>query len=122
MRIAFIFKDPQGLEDDYLFVVAIDLGTTYSGYSFSSKDEYKSNPNSQQLRQWLDSSNNLVSNKKPTCILFDPKAEFHSFGYEAEENFYNLAENNKHGDWYLFISFKMQVYKKVIISFQYELL
>lgn len=102
----------QGIEEDYLFVVAIDLGTTYSGYSFSARDEYKTNPNSQRLRQWTDPSNNHVSNKTSTCILFDPKGEFHSFGFEAEEKFYNLAEDNKHADWYYFKSFKMQLYKK----------
>lgn len=102
----------QGIEEDYLFVVAIDIGTTYSGYSFSARDEYKTNPNSQRLRQWTDPSNNHVSNKTSTCILFDPKGEFHSFGFEAEEKFYNLAEDNKHADWYYFKSFKMQLYKK----------
>lgn len=102
----------QGIAEDFLFVVAIDLGTTYSGYSFSARDEYKTNPNSQRLRQWRDPSNNHVSNKTSTCILFDPEGEFHSFGFEAEEKFYNLAGENEHADWYYFKSFKMQLYKK----------
>lgn len=93
----------------------MDLGTTYSGYSFSSRDDHKSNPNSHHLRQWRDPSNNHVSNKTSTCILFDPKGEFNSFGFEAEKKFYHLAEDNKHEDWYFFKSFKMQLYKKVII-------
>lgn len=93
------------------------MGTTYSGYSFSSRDEYKSNPNSQRSRQWRDPSNNHVSNKTSTCILFDPQGKFHSFGFEAEEIFYNLAEDNKQEDWYYFKTFKMHLYKRVTILF-----
>ena len=32
------------LAEDYLFVAAIDFGTTYSGYAFSLRDDFKKDP------------------------------------------------------------------------------
>ena len=32
------------LTDEYLIVAAIDFGTTYSGYAFSSRDDFKNDP------------------------------------------------------------------------------
>jgi hypothetical protein len=47
------------LRDDYLFVAAIDIGRTYTGYAFSSRDDFKKDPlkirrlNTSLIRGWI---------------------------------------------------------------------
>ncbi|XP_060596211.1 heat shock 70 kDa protein 12B-like [Ruditapes philippinarum] len=67
-----------------LLVVALDFGTTYSGYAFSFRD----NPlNVQTNKGWIAGSDQLISLKTPTCVLLNPFEQFDSFGYEAENKF-----------------------------------
>ena len=60
-----------------------------------------------------------MSLKTSTCILFDPDQNFASFGYEAEDQYSELAGDgdDEHKDWYYFRRFKMQLFdNKVCIS------
>ncbi|XP_062605306.1 heat shock 70 kDa protein 12A-like [Saccostrea cucullata] len=98
--------------DDYLFVAAIDIGTTYSGYAFSSRDNYKENPTEIITKTWNASSGNLESLKTSTCVLFDEEKKFHSFGFAAEDKFMQLASENKHKEWFFVHRFKMELYNK----------
>ena len=63
-----------------------------------------------------------MSLKTSTCVLFKPDKTFHSFGYEAEEHYGELAadaEMGEHKQWYYFRRFKMQLFdKKVCIILQ----
>jgi hypothetical protein len=87
-----------------LLAVAFDFGTTYSGYAFS----FRNDPlNVQHNQGWIAGSDRLISVKTPTCVLLNPSGQFDSFGYEAENNYAILAENNKHHGWLLFRRFKM---------------
>ena len=51
----------------------------------------------------------LLSHKAPTSVLFDEEAHFHSFGYEAEEKYMELAEDEDVEDWFYFQRFKMKL-------------
>lgn len=82
-------------------VVAIDFGTTFSGYAFS----FSQNWGKVFTNNWQGGS--LISHKAPTVLLLDSKAEFVSFGYEAEDKYAALAESGAHKDYYLFQRFKM---------------
>lgn len=98
-----------------LLVAAIDLGTTFSGYAFSSLNDYKNNPLKISAQNWSSGNGQLKSTSKiSTCILFDPTKKFDSFGYDAEEMYSNLAIENKHCDWYYFRRFKMMLYKNEV--------
>ena len=91
-----------------MLVAAIDFGTTYSGYAFSFKHDYQNDPCKISTNQnWVAGSMQLVSLKAPTCVLFDKDQKFHSFGYEAENVFSELALDNEHHQWYFFKRFKM---------------
>ena len=91
-----------------ILVAAIDFGTTYSGYAFSFKHDYQNDPTKVSTNQnWVAGSMQLVSLKAPTCVLFDEKKNFHSFGYEAENVYSELALDNEHHKWYFFKRFKM---------------
>ncbi|KAL3878672.1 hypothetical protein ACJMK2_031003 [Sinanodonta woodiana] len=96
-----------------VIVAAIDFGTTYSGYAFSFKHEYDKDPTKISTNQaW--NSGSLVSFKQPTCVLCNPKREFDSFGYEAENKYTSLAEDKDHKKWYFFRRFKMVLHEKQI--------
>ena len=85
-----------------LFVAAIDFGTTYSGYAFSAKSEWTK----VQTNIWP--SSNQMSSKTPTALLLKPDESFHSFGYDAEKAYAELAEDgDEYKDFYYFHRFKM---------------
>ena len=57
-----------------------------------------------------------MSLKTSTCVLFKPDKTFHSFGYEAEDHYGELAseETGEHKKWYYFRRFKMQLFDKKV--------
>lgn len=103
----------QSVKRQKLMVAAIDFGTTYSGYAFSFKEDYKNNPLQISINQsWTAGSRSLVSFKTPTCILFDKTQTFVAFGYAAEDQYSELALDDNHGDHYYFRRFKMKLMEK----------
>lgn len=108
-----------GTVESIFLVAAIDFGTAFSGYAFSFRHDYINDPLKISTTNWNAGSGGLVSLKTSTCVLFDPRGKFDSFGYDAEEKYSNLALDNKHHDWFYFCRFKMMLYnKKVYCWFQ----
>lgn len=105
-----------------LIVAAIDIGTTFSGYAFSFVHQYMKDPLKISINSWTAGSGAVVSLKTSTCVLFDPKGEFHSFGYDAEDNYSELALDDNHHDWYYFRRFKMTLYKRMVCLLSFLLL
>ncbi|XP_038154118.1 heat shock 70 kDa protein 12A-like [Cyprinodon tularosa] len=94
------------------FIIAIDFGTTFSGYSFNiSAREEESEP---YLKKW-GKEYGFDTPKTPTCILFKEDKKFLSFGYEAQMKYKEMrgAEAKRH---YLFEDFKMDLYSKKLSS------
>ena len=101
--------------DNYIFVVALDFGTTYSGYAFSSRKHYNENPLNIQTNQgWQAGGVPLLSFKTPTSILLKNDGSFIAFGYEAEDKFYSEMANENHKNVMLFRRFKMKLYNKMV--------
>ncbi|KAL3881573.1 hypothetical protein ACJMK2_027996 [Sinanodonta woodiana] len=115
-----IAVDPSWTE--VLIVVALDIGTSYSGYAISFLDTYrKRNIDEVQTKVWRSGSQ--VTLKTPTCVLCNANKEFHSFGYEAEEHFCALPDDDEDpADWYFFKNFKMLLYGEQNLSRDIELL
>ena len=91
------------LTEEYLFVAAIDFGTTYSGYAFSSRDDFKKDPQKIVANQaWNAGSQRHFSLKTPTCLLLDDKEELVSFGYEAENKYSNIVIDRKQNEYLFF--------------------
>ncbi|XP_045204409.2 heat shock 70 kDa protein 12A-like isoform X2 [Mercenaria mercenaria] len=63
--------------------------------------------------RWLQLDLNILA---PTSILFSPDKRFHSFGYEAEDKYSDLAEEDMHSDWYFFRRFKMILHQNKVLS------
>ncbi|NXS21165.1 HS12B protein, partial [Mystacornis crossleyi] len=88
-------------------VVAIDFGTSYSGYCFSLAS------GTDQIRQvYWGTEHGLKTPKTPTCILFNQKQEFKYFGYDAVMKYKSLPSSEA-DSWYFFQNFKMQLYNRV---------
>ena len=97
-----------------LVVGAIDFGTTYSGWAYSFLHEYQSEPAKAYVKQWNSGSGSLVTEKTPTCALISPNGQkLEAFGYEAENRFRELIEQDRHKDYYYFRRFKMSLNKEV---------
>ncbi|XP_052245210.1 heat shock 70 kDa protein 12B-like isoform X2 [Dreissena polymorpha] len=96
-------------------VAAFDFGTTYSGYAYSY--EYnEQNIKANDTWRSNDASASLNSLKTPTTVLLDPQGHFHSFGFEAEDEFARLIEENVHDGWRLFRRFKMILHNNKDLS------
>lgn len=105
----------------HLLVAAIDFGTTYSGWAFAFKHdlehltESSNNPIKISAKNWTGGQ--LVSQKGPTCVLIEPNGKMlHSFGYEAENKYVELALDKVHTEWYFFKRFKMILFDKLGIE------
>lgn len=101
----------QQRKDDILMVAAIDFGTTYSGYAFSTRHSFKNNKLDISANQtWNAGTKQLLSLKTPTCILLKKNKEFVSFGYEAENAYAGIIMEHKENDYFFFQQFKMTLY------------
>ncbi|XP_009077311.1 PREDICTED: heat shock 70 kDa protein 12A-like [Acanthisitta chloris] len=93
-----------------LFIVAIDFGTSYSGYCFSLTS------GTDQIRQvYWGMEHGLKTPKTPTCILFNQKKEFKKFGYDAVMKYKSLPSSEA-DKWYFFQNFKMELYNTSVTS------
>ncbi|CAG2207883.1 unnamed protein product [Mytilus edulis] len=97
-------------ESGKILVAAIDFGTTYSGYAFSLRSDFEKDPCKISSHNWTAASRGLVSLKTPTSILLNPQQEFESFGYEAEDRYTALANEDLHHEWFYFRRFKMMLH------------
>jgi hypothetical protein len=52
--------------------------------------------------------------KTPTCLLLDDKEELVSFGYEAENDYFDIINDGKQNEYFFFQRFKMQLYKNKV--------
>lgn len=97
-------------------VVALDFGTTYSGYAFSFIDK----PHEILTNQvWNCQKYNLASIKTPTCLLINKtNKDDYRFGYEAEDDYADMqtGDTGKADNYYFFDRFKMELHvQKVLV-------
>jgi len=94
----------------HLVVVAIDFGTTYSGYAFSfARDARSAATQIHMMRRWEGGDPGVVNQKTPTTILLTPAKQFHSFGFTARD-FYHDLDQAEAGRWLYFEKFKMNLH------------
>lgn len=105
--------------NDYLLVAAIDFGTAYSGYAFSPRCDFNKDPLKICSNTW--GAGTLMSLKTSTCVLFDKNKKFHSFGFEAEDNYSDLALDDEHRDYFFFRRFKMMLFDRLQLKRKFML-
>ncbi|PNF14706.1 Heat shock 70 kDa protein 12A [Cryptotermes secundus] len=97
----------QPLQLQHFVVVAIDIGTTYSGYAFCFTRDLDSNIH--MMRKWEGGDPGLNNQKTPTTLLLTPSGEFHSFGFAARDYFHDL-DLQEAKKWLYFDKFKMALH------------
>eukprot|EP00062_Callorhinchus_milii_P022316 gi/632979985/ref/XP_007906775.1/ PREDICTED: heat shock 70 kDa protein 12B-like [Callorhinchus milii] len=98
-------------------VIAIDFGTTASGYAYSLTHEPES---IHMMRRWEGGDPGVANQKTPTCLLLTPAAQFHSFGFAARDCYHDLEpEEAKH--WLYFDKFKMKIHSTSELTMDTEL-
>ena len=114
----FKVDDPPTADRDrrptYEAVAAIDFGTTYSGYAYA----FTRDPDNVHLmNQRMVGHRSGYGVQQPTVLLLNEKGEFHSFGYDAQEFFHDLDEEES-GKWLYFEKFKMALHSREVSSAQ----
>ena len=89
-------------------IVAIDFGTTYSGYAYA----FANNPDDIHLMRGAGQLG-FPTHKVPTILLMNERAAFHSFGYEAREAYHDLDETESR-KWLYFEKFKMELHSRKV--------
>ena len=101
-----------------MLVAALDFGTTYSGYAFSLKHNYQKDPLKIHANQaWNAGGRQLMSLKTPTCLLLDNKKKFVLLGYEAENEYANLAMDGDQDKYFYFYRFKMKLHNNKVFIY-----
>ncbi|XP_055927818.1 uncharacterized protein LOC129959051 isoform X1 [Argiope bruennichi] len=101
----------------FFVVVAIDFGTTYSGYAFS----FTRDPdNIHMMKKWDGGDPGVFNQKTPTTLLLSPEGTFHSFGYSARDYYHDLDEEEAK-KWLYFEKFKMTLHHNEHLSLETEI-
>ncbi|KAG8135581.1 hypothetical protein E2320_008594 [Naja naja] len=104
-------------EQTFLVVVAIDFGTTSSGYAYSFTKEPEC---IHVMRRWEGGDPGVSNQKTPTTILLTPERKFHSFGYAARD-FYHDLDPNESKQWLYFEKFKMKLHTTSNLTLETDL-
>jgi hypothetical protein len=101
----------------HFVVVAIDFGTAYSGYAFS----FTRDPDSiHMMRKWEGGDPGIINQKTPTIMLLTPDGSFHSFGYNARDNYHDL-DKERAQEWMYFDKFKMTLHTATVSYILYSI-
>ena len=93
-----------------IVVVAIDFGTTFSGYAFA----FSRDPDSiHMMRKWEGGDPGVTNQKTPTTLLLKPDGSFHSFGFGARD-FYHDLDPSDAKKWLYFEKFKMTLHSSQV--------
>jgi molecular chaperone DnaK (HSP70) len=95
----------------FWMVIAIDLGTTYSGYACA----FKGDPDKIFVNKNWTSSQGYQSYKTPTSVLTGPSGGFLAFGYDAQSQYSKHLQNGNMG-YNLYQHFKMLLHREKNIS------
>ena len=88
--------------------MAIDFGTSYSGFAFSFVKDHGASRVFKN-REWVNEHGNSTE-KTPTCLLLKPDLSFDSFGYEAVEKYADLQRESSEHAYYFLKHFKMNLH------------
>ncbi|XP_077095496.1 heat shock 70 kDa protein 12A isoform X4 [Siphateles boraxobius] len=101
----------------YVVVVAIDFGTTSSGYAYAFNKEPEC---IHTMRRWEGGDPGVSNQKTPTTILLTPDKKFHSFGYAARD-FYHDLDPTESKQWLYLEKFKMKLHTTANLSIDTDL-
>ena len=102
--------DDQSMASDTVppVTAAIDFGTTSSGFAFKFDDSTAD----VEVNKWVEGLSD--KEKTPTTVLLREDKSFHSFGFEAEDEYADLCQNQQQKGWRYFHHFKMALYRNEV--------
>ncbi|XP_071138776.1 heat shock 70 kDa protein 12B-like [Mytilus edulis] len=96
----------------FKLVAAIEIGTPFSTYAFSTVNGFQKDPlDIQQIKTWYSDSKRKGITKTSTCLLLDQKLRFVSFGNDAQEEYAQLKHTKKNTEYLFFRHFNLQLYE-----------
>ncbi|XP_069468020.1 heat shock 70 kDa protein 12A [Ambystoma mexicanum] len=104
-------------QPSFQVVVAIDFGTTSSGYAYSFAKEPEC---IHIMRRWEGGDPGVSNQKTPTTILLTPDRKFHSFGFAARD-FYHDLDPTECKQWLYFEKFKMTLHTSPNLNMETDL-
>ena len=111
----FLFAAFEGLvyseSSSYIAVVAIDFGTTYSGFAFAFN--HKEGKGGIHMNKAWGHDQGGATLKIPTSLLLRPDGQFDSFGYEADEKYANFVCGEDR-EYLYFKQFKMTLHNSEV--------
>ncbi|XP_069030756.1 heat shock 70 kDa protein 12A isoform X2 [Embiotoca jacksoni] len=112
-------NDPEQVPSgpSFVVVVAIDFGTTSSGYAYAFTKEPEC---IHTMRRWEGGDPGVSNQKTPTTILLTPDRKFHSFGYAARD-FYHDLDPSESKQWLYLEKFKMKLHTTANLSIDTDL-
>ena len=101
----------------HLVVVAVDFGTTFSGYAFSfvpsdPRDASTAAP-VHMMRRWEGGDPGVVNQKTLTALLLTPEGQFEAFGFTARNLYHDLDPADAQR-WMYFDKFKMDLHNNPV--------
>uniref|UniRef100_A0A665TNU3 Heat shock 70 kDa protein 12A n=1 Tax=Echeneis naucrates TaxID=173247 RepID=A0A665TNU3_ECHNA len=108
---------PSHTQLSFVVVVAIDFGTTSSGYAYAFTKEPEC---IHTMRRWEGGDPGVSNQKTPTTILLTPDRKFHSFGYAARD-FYHDLDPSESKQWLYLEKFKMKLHTTANLSIDTDL-
>lgn len=105
----------------HLVVVAIDFGTTFSGYAFSFVPDRVTTDGEtctrdgpiHMMRRWEGGDPGVINQKTLTALLLNPEGRFQAFGFTAR-NFYHDLDPTEAQRWMYFDKFKMALHSNPV--------
>lgn len=97
-------------------MVAIDIGTSSSGYAISVYDEYKRDPLQISTFSWKSKTDGFQHFKTLSAVLMNPDGEVRSIGYDAEYHYINILSDHERQEWFYFQNFKMRLYDQKVVN------
>lgn len=96
-----------------LLVAAIDLGSTFSGYAFATRNDVEKDLLKSRVPYWCSPEESFISQKTPSTVLLDKDVQLVAFGFEAESKYKYLLENEEGENYFYFPHFKMMLNDQV---------
>lgn len=101
--------------NSFKLVAAIDIGTPFSTYAFSTINSFQRDPlDIHQVKTWYSVSKRKGITKTSTCLLLDNKLRFVSFGNNAQEEYALLKHTKKNSEYLFFRHFNLQLYERKV--------
>ncbi|XP_073412672.1 heat shock 70 kDa protein 12A [Dendrobates tinctorius] len=104
-------------EQAFSVVVAVDFGTTSSGYAFAFSKEPEC---IHIMRRWEGGDPGVSNQKTPTTMLLTPDRKFHSFGFAARD-FYHDLDPSESKQWLYFEKFKMKLHSSTDLTMETDI-